>query len=62
MMELLFTFLVSLIAWLLVGCIALAIVDEHGHLLEWTDKAPFVMLKFGVVLLWPYVIYKYRKT
>lgn len=47
--------LLYLLAWIIIGCAALATFDREDQLLIWTHSAPYG-LGFLVILLWPVVL------
>ena len=51
--------LVSLAAWILLGCVVLATIDIRGELLAWTREAPRKWMGHFVILFWPVVVCVY---
>ena len=60
--KVLIMWLAGITGWFVVGRVALAYFDdEAGHLYQWVSRAPYIGLDFLCVMLWPVMIYFFRR-
>lgn len=45
-------------AWILLGVVVFATIDRDNEILDWLNEAPHPVLRWVVLIAWPYFVYK----